>query len=161
MCPPLVVNLRLVSNRQRIVLLAIAAVVLVGGIALATATGGDDDPKQAGGTDTTQSGARTTAGETSSQEKPEPAARVDTVRIKGGKPAGAPKTLRWERGDTIALRFTADRPGEVHVHGYDKEVGVGPGGAKVVRFKATLEGIFEIEDHGTNELLAKLEVRPK
>ena len=49
----------------------------------------------------------------------------------------------------------------VHIHGFDDEFTVEPGKAKTVRFKADLEGIFEIEEHDTNELLAKLEVRPK
>lgn len=141
--------------RQRLVLLVIAAVVLVGGIALAASSGDDED----GGTQTTAQ--QTTARQTTEEERPEPPKpRVDTIRIRDGAPAGGQKELRYERGDTIALRFVSDAPGEVHIHGFDRYVDVGTS-AKVTRFKADLEGIFEVEEHGSGEILATLEIRPK
>jgi FtsP/CotA-like multicopper oxidase with cupredoxin domain len=149
-----------VTSRQRIVLLAIAAVVLAGGIALAASSGGDDGGEQSAETTPAQTqAAETEPGETQRAAPPKP--RVESIRIRGGRPVGGVKTLRYERGDTIRLRFVADAPGEVHVHGFDEEYPVGPGGPRVVRMKADLEGIFEIEDHGSGELLAKLEIRPK
>ena len=150
------------TSRQRIVLLALAAVVLIAGVVLAASSGGDDEPEQSGASTTEQvqtvapGGTTTVAAE---PEKQEP--RVETIRIRDGKPAGGEKTLRYKRGDTIRLRFASDAPGEVHIHGFDLEVGVGPGGDKVTRFKANLEGIFEIEEHETGEVLAKLEIRPE
>lgn len=150
------------TPRQRIVLLAIAAVVLVGGIALAASSGGDDgsDP----GTETTaapQTVQTTGPGEKPKEEPDRPAPRMEVIRIRDGKPAGGVETLRFERGETIRLRFSADAPGEVHIHGFDHEFDVNDTGSKIVRFKADLEGIFEIEEHDTGELLAKLEIRPK
>jgi hypothetical protein len=152
-----------VTNRQRIVLLAIAAVVLIAGVVLAASSGGDDDTtSDEGQTQTQAQNVQTTeAGEKPKDTEKPPKDAPETIRIKAGKPVGGVKTLKFRHGDEIALRFTSDEPGEVHIHGYDQEVGVGPGGAKVVRFKASLEGIFEIEDHESEELLAKLEVRPK
>ncbi|MDQ4124313.1 MAG: hypothetical protein M3134_01765 [Actinomycetota bacterium] len=149
------------TPRQRIVLLAIAAVVLVAGIALAASSGGDGD----GGDQASAPTAPQTVQTTGPGEKPEPEEdpqpRMEVVRVRDGGPAGGVKTFRYERGETIRLRFAADEPGEVHIHGFDREVGVGPGGDKIVNFKADLEGIFEIEDHESGELLAKLEIRPK
>ena len=150
------------APRQRIVLLLIAAVILVAGVALAASTGGDDEPSSDAG-NTTQAQTDPVGGQTTTAgEKPKPPAgpRVDTIRIRGGKPAGGEKKLRYESGDTIALRFVSDAAGEVHIHGFDKYVEVGPA-AGVTRFKANLEGIFEVEEHGSGEILATLEIRPK
>ncbi|HEX2087485.1 MAG TPA: hypothetical protein VHF89_17510 [Solirubrobacteraceae bacterium] len=146
------------SNRQRIVLLLIAAVVLAGGVALAIATGGDDEEPRRAET----SGIRTVTGEDGTRTTREPPQeRVEAIAIEGGRPAGEARTLRYERGDTIALRFRADRAEEVHIHGFDETVQVPNRGAAVTRFKANIEGIFDIEAHRTGEVLAKLEIRPK
>jgi FtsP/CotA-like multicopper oxidase with cupredoxin domain len=161
-----------VNTGQRIAILVAAVVVLAGGFVLAQ--GSDDD----GGSEQTLTPAETAARqttdptggaeapaettettETATTEAPPPP-RVDTVRIRGGRPSGEARTLKWESGDTIRLRFTSDQAAEVHIHGYDKTVNVPAGGSARTRFKADAEGIFEIEEHHTGALLAKLEVRP-
>lgn len=150
------------TPRQRIVLLLIAAVILVGGIALAASSGGDDEPEQSGPattlTQTEPAGGEKTS--TTAGEPEPPAPRVDTIRIRGGKPVGGAKTLEYESGDTIRLRFVSDAPGEVHIHGFDRYVQVGSS-PRTARFTANLEGIFEVEEHGSGEILATLEIRPK
>lgn len=165
MCPPSAVKLAGVSNRQRIVLLAVAAVVLVAGLALAAAGGGDDDAGSETAATPTIAPPGEAGGSTTSEEAPEatPAPpRVESIRIRGGGPVGEPRTLRFQRGDTIRLRFTSDAASEVHIHGFDREVQVPAGGRpRTVRFEADLEGIFEIEAHETGEQLAKLQVRPR
>jgi hypothetical protein len=155
-----------VSSRQRVVLLAIAAVVLVGGILLASSSGDEDEP--AGGETTA---AQTTPAETGTpdgeqppaaeEEQAPPPPRVETIRMRDRAPVGEPQTLRFERGETIRLRFVSDAAEEVHIHGFDRYVQVLAGAPKRERFKATLEGIFEVEAHSTGELLAKLEIRPE
>jgi len=161
-----------VTSRQRIVVLAIAAVILVAGIVIASGSGSDDDDTAA--TQTTAQPAETTA-ETAPSEPENPATttptgtteaaapppRVETVRIRGGAPTGEAKTLSFEKGDTVRLRFTSDQAVEAHVHGYDKTAEVPAGGTKRLTFKAEVEGIFEIENEGAGTLLAKLEVSPK
>jgi len=151
-----------VSSRQRVVLLLIAAVILVAGILLAAGSGGDEEP---GRTETTAiPPPETTPGEngTTQQERPPPVPRprVETIRIRGGKPAGGQQELEYESGETIRLRFVSDAEGEVHIHGFDEYVQVGTR-PKTTRFKADLEGIFEVEEHGSGEILATLEIRPK
>lgn len=57
-------------------------------------------------------------------------------------------------------RFESNDAAEVHIHGYGKTVNVPAGGTARTRFKANAEGIFEIEEHHSEELLAKLQVQP-
>ena len=153
------------SSRQRIVLLVIAAVILAGGIVLAAGSGDDepDEPAETTATTTPREsepgGGGSENGETQEREPPKP--RVETIRMRGRAPVGEPKTLKYERGDTIRLRFVSDVKEEVHIHGFDTYVQVPSKGAAVTNFKANLEGIFEVESHGSGELLAKLEIRPK
>ncbi len=148
---------------QRIAILAVAAVVLVGGVLLARSAGDDDtanvppEPTQTVTPDTTPSAA-TAPREPERQAPPPP--RVELIRIRGRAPVGEPQTLRFESGDTVRLRFRSDVAEEVHIHGYDKYVDVPAGGTATARFEAEAEGVFEVESHGSGELLAKLEVTP-
>jgi hypothetical protein len=159
-----------VSRAQRIAILAVAAVVLVGGFVLAQGSNDDDDTStQAGATQQAQTATNVetapneaenpaaTAPETTEQPPPP---RVETVAIRDLKPAGEVKTLEYESGETIRLEFTSDKAAEVHIHGYDKTVDVPADGSVTERFKADAEGIFEIEEHHSGALLAKLEVQP-
>ena len=152
------------SPRQRIVLLLIAAVILVGGIALASTTGGDEEsgtPETTAQTQPAQTTGDAGTETAPAEEEPKPPPpRVDTIRIRDGGPAGGQKELEYESGDTIRLRFVSDAPGEVHIHGFDRYVQVGTS-PRTARFKADLEGIFEVEEHGSGEILATLEIRPK
>ena len=158
------------SRAQRIAILAVAAVVLVGGFVLAQGSGDDGEASPPPGA--TQSARTATDVETAPNEAENPAAtapetteqppppRVDTVRIRNQAPVGEPKTIKYESGETIRLRFTSDTAVEVHIHGYDKYVNVPADGSARTRFEANAEGIFEMEEHATGNLLAKLEVSP-
>jgi hypothetical protein len=85
--------------------------------------------------------------------------------IRNGRIAEPAPTLRVEEGDAVAIRFTSDRPVEIHLHGYDLEVAVAPGAEAVLRFDATFTGRFPAELHddggGSHEALFYLEVLPK
>ena len=158
------------SSTQRIVILVVAAVILAGGFVLAQGSGDDDEKDDAA--QTTQPAPASTVGETGPQEPENPAAttpetteqppppRVDTIRIRDNGPVGDPKTIEYDSGETVRLRFTSNTASEIHIHGYDKYVNVPAGGSARTRFKAEAEGIFEIEDHGTGAILAKLQVSP-
>lgn len=153
------------TNRQRIVLLAVAAVVLVAGLVLASGGGDDDggDSESAGtaAAPATAPEARTQPAGQAPEAVPAPP-RVETIRMRGRAPVGEPPTLRFQRGDTIRLRFVSDVAEEVHIHGFERYVQVPAGGRpKAARFAADIEGIFEVEAHGSGELLAKLQVRPR
>ena len=149
---------------QRIAILALAVVVLVGGVLLARLAG-DDGPNAGVPPEPTQTvtpdrnaSAATAPREPERQAPPPP--RVESIRIRGRAPVGEPRTLQYNSGDTVRLSFRSDVAEEVHIHGYDKYVDVPAGGTKTTRFKADAEGIFEIESHGSGELLAKLQVQP-
>lgn len=84
-----------------------------------------------------------------------------TVRVRDGQPVGGVRTISARRGDDIRIRVTADAPEEVHLHGYDIERPVGPGQPAVFTIDdANLEGIFEIELHGSGVQIANLRVNP-
>jgi hypothetical protein len=146
---------------QRIAILAVAVVVLVGGFLLARGTG-DDEPRPSEPTQTVAADTAPSAATAPRETQPAapPAPRVETIRIRGRAPVGEPQRLRYESGETIRLRFRSDVAEEVHIHGYDEYVDVPAGGSATARFEGELEGVFEIESHGSGELLARLEVSP-
>lgn len=84
-----------------------------------------------------------------------------TISVKGGQPVGGVEEIKVQRGDEIRIRVTADAPEEVHLHGYDVEKPVGPGEPAVFDIDANLEGIFEIELHGSAVEIGSLQVSPK
>ena len=55
--------------------------------------------------------------------------------------------LKIDRGDTVILNFTADEPGEIHLHGYDLTVGVSPNRVSSLTFPADTAGAFGINFH--------------
>ena len=157
------------NSGQRIAIILAAVIVLAGGFVLARGSSDDSSTSEvtetSEGTGGAQAPATTsttsaTEAETATEEAPPPP-RVETIRIRDGRPAsGEARTLEFDSGETVRLRFESNAASEIHIHGYDKYVNVPAGGSARTRFKANAEGIFEIEDHGTGELLANLEVRP-
>lgn len=61
--------------------------------------------------------------------------------------AGKVRTIKVEKGQTVMIRATSTTTGEMHVHGYDKEIPLKPGEIVRVKFKATIDGEFPIEFH--------------
>lgn len=57
------------------------------------------------------------------------------------------RTIKVDKGETVVIRAKASSTGEMHVHGYDKEVPLKPGEIVRVKFKATIDGEFPIEFH--------------
>jgi hypothetical protein len=148
------------GRNERIGLLVAAVLVLAIGFVFISGGGDEGDGEQQAATRTTagQPAASEPDGETQPAAPPPP--RVERIRIRGGQPVGEARTLKFDSGETVRLRFRSDQASEVHIHGYDKYVNVPAGGTGTARFKANAEGVFEIEEHGTGALLAKLEVSP-
>lgn len=76
------------------------------------------------------------------------------------------------QGDIITVLISSDRPGEVHVHGYNKKVVVNSGSAATLTFAAQTAGLYPLHLHERLDLnesnspilhrhLAALEVQPK
>jgi hypothetical protein len=153
-----------VNSGQRIAIIVGAVVVLAVGFVLVQ--GSDDEGGREAELAPTETIAQDEAENTETSEgtggEEAPPADERVVRIRDGKPAsGDAETLTYTSGDTVRLRFeSVSGAVEVHVHGYDEEVAVPDGGSRLLEFEADAQGIFEVEDHGTDTLLAKLEVRP-
>ena len=150
------------SRNQRIGLIVAAVLVAVLAFVIAS-PGGDDDGGNAAQTtattSTTETGTETTA---PAPPKPE----VTKIDIRGGNLVGEPAEIHAKNGDTVVIVVSADAPDDIHLHGYDIEKKVEPGKPATFRFKANLEGEFEIESHvaedaGRDPLLGTLIVEPQ
>jgi FtsP/CotA-like multicopper oxidase with cupredoxin domain len=148
------------TRNQRIGLVVAALVVAIG--AFVVARPGDDksDSKQAPSKTLTESqGETTTAAE---QPAPPPVSRI---AVKGGVIDGDVKSIKVAKGDTVRIVVSSDIPDQIHLHGYDIEKEAAPGKPARFKFKADMEGAFEIESHaaedaGKEPLLARLLVGP-
>jgi hypothetical protein len=157
------------SRNQRIGLVVVALLVAVVAFVLAQPGGGDDDGEQSAQTTPaeTESQASGENGEpgTETQPAPPPQPKIARIRIAGGAPVGGVRRIATTKGETVRIVVTADAPDDIHLHGYDIEREVGPGQPGRFKFKANIEGIFEIESHvaedaGKDPLVARLVVQP-
>lgn len=83
----------------------------------------------------------------------------------GGEVEGGVQEIEVTAGEVVTLVVTSDSPDDIHLHGYDIEREAGPGEPARFRFKADIEGAFEIESHvaedaGLEPLIANLLVEP-
>jgi hypothetical protein len=163
------------SRNQRIGLLLAALAVAVVAVVVAVASGsGDDDGQAAQTTQTTQTqpetgenGAQTeTEGQTEEPHETVPAEPQATrIQIRGGQVVGGPADIKVTKGDQVLIVVSSDAPDDIHLHGYDIEKPVEPGKPARFKFKAGIEGIFEMESHvaedaGRDPLVGKLTVEP-
>jgi hypothetical protein len=81
-----------------------------------------------------------------------------TVRIAGGKILSGVQTVKVRAGQTVQLAGTSDVADSLHVHGYDKTLELQPGKTATVAFTGDVKGVFEIETHESEKLVAKLVV---
>jgi len=82
------------------------------------------------------------------------------IEVAGGQPQGGIAGLDFNQGDEIRFDVTSDTADAVHVHGYDIEEEVPAGGTAKFDFPADLEGVFEVELHGSETQIAELTVNP-
>ena len=109
-------------------------------------------------------GSGSDSGSSTTTAADEAAANGLAIELKGGRPVGGPKTLRYSKGDQVTFIVIPDgSEEEIHVHGYD--IAKEADGTKPLKFSfaAVLEGSYEIEAHsmsGSAALVATLEVSP-
>ena len=141
--------------------LALAA--LIAALALAACGEGDDDGTTNGG-NATPPPASTTTAKGAGGNKDEGGAggkpSLPTIIVRGGEPVGGVEELEYSAGEEIRFRVSSDAADEVHVHGYDVEKEVPAGRTVTVSFPAEIEGIFEVELHGSEAQIAELRVNP-
>jgi plastocyanin len=156
------------SRNQRIGLVVAAVVVAVLAFVIVS-PGGDDEPSTASQTTPTTARTDTTGTDTTETQTEPPAPpkpEITRIQIRGGQVVGGPAEIRAKNGDTVGIVVSADAPDDIHLHGYDIEKPVEPGKPATFRFKANLEGEFEIESHvaedaGRDPLVGTLIVEPQ
>ena len=94
-----------------------------------------------------------------SKPKPTPPP-LPTIVVEDGAPVGGPGTLEVDAGKQVRFRVRSNAADEIHVHGYDVTKPIPAGAPVTVSFDADLEGIFEVEMHGSGEQIAELQVSP-
>ena len=124
---------------QRIALVAVAAVIAVVAV-LVLRTGDEEDDSPAP--------VRTTT--TAPAQKPKPPLLT----------ANSGKTVRAKKGQVVRFRARSKTAEELHVHGYDVLRPLPAGRTITVRFRAKLEGVYEIELERSHTPAGELEVRP-
>jgi hypothetical protein len=154
------------SRNQRIGLVVAALAVAV--VAFIVAQPGDDDSTPSSNTTQTQTstGDGTDTGtetETEAEAPVEPP--VTRISLKGGVIAGDVKSIEVAKGDIVRIVVSSDVEDEIHLHGYDIERQAAPGKPARFKFKADVEGAFELESHaaehaGQEPLIARLLVGP-
>jgi FtsP/CotA-like multicopper oxidase with cupredoxin domain len=148
------------DRRQRLALLGVAAVIAAVVVIIAVASGGGDDKSgtTSAATQSTQPGDTTQQQQetTTTSDTPQPV--VEKIEIKGGQPVGGLKKISVKKGEQVEIDVTSDAVGEAHLHGYDIEKELKPGETAKFRFKADIEGVFELELHPSTQL-AKVTVK--
>ncbi|HET6550777.1 MAG TPA: hypothetical protein VFG79_20105 [Solirubrobacter sp.] len=144
------------TARTRIGLLVIAAAILIVAFILLR-PGGDDSDETAATPTATATATETSTPAAGETETPTPEPTVDPGPILTGDSV---EKLRVDKGDTVRFRVRAPQDTEVHIHGYDIKRDVKAGKTTPISFKATIDGIFEIEFEDTATQIAELRVDP-
>ena len=118
--------------------------------------GGDDNPSAAttagpAGSTATAAGAVTTAAGAAG-------AQTVQVTVAGTDVQTAERRVKVPLDGKVRLEVTADRTDEVHLHGYDRKVDIGPGKPAVLEFTADVPGVFEVELEEAGLKLVELQV---
>lgn len=85
---------------------------------------------------------------------------IETIVVRDGEPVGGVAELEYDAGEQVRFRVSSDQADEVHVHGYDVGEEIPAGGTVTLAFPADIEGIFEVELHGSEKQIAELRVNP-
>jgi len=149
-----------VSPRSRVPLILAAVALLIGGFLLAKNSDSDDDSSTTTTQAATPPATTTAAATTAATPTPTPAPEIETITITGGKPEGGVADIEVDKGDTVRFKVVSDVADEIHVHGYDLMKDVEAGGSVSFKFKADIDGKFEIELEDAGEQIASLTVNP-
>lgn len=139
--------------RRATILLAAAAVIgtVLGGCGQESATGTPAVP-------ITSAPATGTAPSSPSTGQEEPDSRTIRVAVRDGQASGDTGRVEVPLGTLVTVAVTSDVADEIHVHGYDLEEQIPPGGTGSVSFTADIPGVFEVELHETGLQLLQLHV---
>jgi FtsP/CotA-like multicopper oxidase with cupredoxin domain len=144
------------SRSTRLGLLAVALVILVVAF-LALRPSAEDAETTADAPTATPTLADTATPAPGATETPTPKPTFDPGPLLTGSKV---VKIRVDKGDTVRFRVRSPQDEEVHIHGYDIKKDVTAGQTAKVSFKATIDGIFEIEFEGAAKQIAELRVDP-
>lgn len=136
--------------------------VAVGGCGTRTdgATGAPPPPASSAPTTSQPASSSTeTGGPTTTTASGQGDARVVEVRVAGGEVQTPQRRVRVSLGTLVELRVQADVSDEVHLHGYDRAAAVTPTKPAVLRFRADIPGVFEVELERAHRQLVQLQVQ--
>lgn len=100
-------------------------------------------------------------------ESPQATTRTFELHIAQRRVPPANRVLRATEGERVELRWSADEPLVLHLHGYDIETRVAPGKPAVTAFTARLTGRFPVALHGEggsshrHRALLHVEIHPR
>ena len=148
------------NRNTRIALLGVAVVILV--VAFLALRPSSDDPETTADAPTaTPTATATATPEANETETPTASATPRPTVDPGPLLTGSEVVkLRYDKGETVHFRVRSPVDEEVHVHGYDLKKDVKAGQTAAMVFKATIDGIFEIEFENSAKQIAELRVDP-
>src|SRR3954452_12390102 len=148
---------------MRLAFAGIAVAILV--LAIALLSGGDDNndekpaaqaTRTAPATDPAATATATAADSTATPTPPQKQAVDPGPLLTGEKVV----KIEVDKGDTVRFRARSPQDDEVHVHGYDLKKDLPANQTVTMSFKATIDGIFEIEFENQGKQIASLRVNP-
>ena len=146
------------SRGARVGFLVLAVVILVGAFFALRPASDDPETTADAPTATPTVTASPEPGETpTATPSPTPKPTVDPGPVLTGEEV---EDIRVDKGDIVRFRVRAPEDEEVHVHGYDISRDVKAGETERIFFKATIDGIFEIEFEHAGTPIAELRVDP-
>jgi hypothetical protein len=146
---------------RRRVVVALAALALLGFGVLLASCGGDDSDAGTTTTETATTETATTETTTTNTEPPPPPKPTQIrIAVVNGAPKGGIVRESVDQGDRVVLVVTSDVSDHVHLHGYDVMRDVAPGRTARLRFKATIPGRFEVELEDRGVQIADITVQP-
>jgi hypothetical protein len=85
------------------------------------------------------------------------------VELRAGEKTAEPNLWRIAVGDRATILWRTEQRVELHLHGYDITVIVGPGQPGEMSFHATIAGRFPVEVHGSggHAVVFYVEVHPQ
>jgi hypothetical protein len=88
-------------------------------------------------------------GATAPRPRKQPGPAIERIVVRGGKPLSGVKRLEYKKGERVRFSVRSDAADEVHVHGFDVTKALPANRNVRFTFPADIEGVFEVELHGT------------
>ena len=92
-------------------------------------------------------------------KKPRPTGPFADITFEGGEASPNGERVDLTVGQTLTLRISSDRPGELHVHATPEQEIAFPAGQSERKLRFDQPGVVDVEDHESGLVLLQLEVR--